>query len=639
MALASPASARPATFDVRSPEYRAGLALAEAIIPGSSKVPAADEATYARSMEVMQDFHPAFVRTFNVGVRALDAAAVAYTGHRFHELSAAKQEELMLRWARDPVLKAPLAAVSLIFKFVHFDRPEVYGTLGGKLNVVKNLEQPRWLSQVQRADEIADDEIECEVIVVGTGAGGAVVGRELAERGLAVVFLEEGEHHRRDVFDGRAVEAHKRFYRGAFTVGNSPMPIFIGRLMGGSTAINGGTSLRTPDWVLERWADAVGSDDFSPASMRPYFEKVERFLQIGPSPLDIIGPISGFVKRGCDALGWSHQPIPRNAPGCDGKGFCDFGCRTDARLGTNLSYMPAALGRGALCLTGARVDQVLLEGGRAVGVEAVTPTGRKVRVRGKAVVLAGGAIPTPLLLLKQGLANSSGEVGKNLSLHPSTGFAAIAPERMDGAHHVPQGYGFDQFLRDGILVLTAQPDYNVSGVIFPFAGQRLMEVVDRIDHLAGFGILVSDAKASGRVWRDVGGLPAVTYNLDADDVRRMHQGMIVTSEMALAAGAKHLYPFVVGYPRVDGAKGLDTFRREKFGPSDFVWTSYHPLGTCRMGPDPERSVVDLDHAAHDVPGLFVVDGSTVRGPIGVNPQLTIMAMATRAAERIADRIG
>jgi choline dehydrogenase-like flavoprotein len=634
MALASFARDR----SVRTPEYRAGLALAEAIIPGSAKVPAADEATYERSMEVMKDFHPTIVRAFNVGVRVLDAAAVAYSGHTFHQLSAQAQEELLLRWQGDPVLKAPLAAVSLIFKFVHFDRPEVYGTLGGKLNVVKALEEPRWLSQIHRADAYPDDELECEVVVVGTGAGGGVVGRELAARGLAVVFVEEGEHYRRDAFDGRAIEAHKRFYRGAFTVGNSPMPIFMGRLIGGSTAINGGTSLRTPPWVLERWCDEIGTDEFTPTAMAPYFDKVERYLHVEPSPRDVIGPIADFVSRGCDALGWSHLAIPRNAPGCDGKGFCDFGCRTDARLGTNLSYVPDALGRGALCLTGARVEQVLLEHGRAVGVEAVTPTGRKVRVRGKAVILAGGAIPTPLLLLRQDQANRSGQVGRNLSTHPSTGYAAVAPERMNAASHIPQGYGFDQFLRDGILVLTAQPDYNISGVIFPFAGQRLMEAVDRIDHMAAFGILVSDAKASGRVWRDVGGLPMITYNLDPDDVRRMHQGMVLTSEMALAAGARHLYPFVVGHKRLDGARDLEAFRKEKLGPADFVWTSYHPLGTCRMGRDPKTSVVDLDHACHDVPGLFIVDGSTVRGPIGVNPQLTIMAMATRAAERIAKRI-
>jgi choline dehydrogenase-like flavoprotein len=331
--------------------------------------------------------------------------------------------------------------------------------------------------------------------------------------------------------------------------------------------------------------------------------------------------------------------VRRNAPGCDGKGFCDFGCRTDARRGTNLSYVPAALGKGALLLTAARAESILFEDGkRASGVVVVTPRGKRLRVRARAVVLAGGAVPTPLFLLRQGIANGSGQVGRNLSLHPSTGYSALSEEPMNGPSHVPQGYGCDEFLREGILTLAAQIDYNISGVVFPFVGQRLMEAVDHVDHMATFGILISDQSANGRVWRDIGGLPAVTYNLGPEDVRRMHDGMVHASEMALAAGARRLYPFVVGHAPLEGRAGLEAFRREKLGPTDFVWTSYHPLGTTRMGRDPRTSVIDTDHAAHDVPGLYVVDGSAVRGPIGVNPQLTIMAMATRAAERIAARL-
>ena len=145
-------------------------------------------------------------------------------------------------------------------------------------------------------------------------------------------------------------------------------------------------------------------------------------------------------------------------------------------------------------------------------------------------------------------------------MHPSTGYGAIAPELMKGPSHIPQGYGIDQFLREGILILAAQPDYNVAGVILPFSGQRLMEAADQIEHLASFGLLVSDTKANGRVWRDVGGFPAVTYNLDAKDVRLMHEAMIRTkSEVALAAGAEAPLPVsVVGHGPVDGAKGLTT---------------------------------------------------------------------------------
>ncbi len=580
--------------------YRAALALAEAIIPGSQTVPAADEATVARAQEVVRDLHPSLVRAWGAAQQGFDAAALASTGRPFHALGAAKQQELLARWQTDPVLKTPLALLSLLYRFVHFDRADVYGTLGGKLNVVQGLESPRWLSQVHATAAWDQGDIECDVVVVGTGAGGGVVGSELAERGYAVVFVEEGQHHRRDSFDGGAVSAHKRFYRAAFSVGNAAIPIFVGRLVGGSTAINGGTCFRTPPWVLERWCDQMGTDELSESAMAPHFERVESYLEIAPSGREQIGPIADFIGRGCDALGWSHFPVRRNAPGCDGLGFCDFGCRTDARRGTNISYVPAALQKGALLLTEGRAERVLLEGGRAVGIEAVASNGKSVRVRARAVILSGGALPTPLFLLGQGLANRSGQVGRNLALHPSAGFAAVADEPIRPAGHIPQGYGFDQFLREGILVMAAQPDANVIGAVLPYVGRTLMEAVESFENMANFGILISDSSANGRVWRDVGGVPAVTYNIGAEDVRRMLRAILLTAEMSFAAGARRIYPMTLGTPPIEGARALEDFRKARFSPSDFVWTSYHPLGTCKMGRDPKTSVVGLDHETHDV---------------------------------------
>ncbi len=629
----------PGPAERRRFSYRAALSLAEAIIPGSPTIPAADEVTVARAHDIVQSFHPSLSKAWRMAQAALAAAAVAQTGRSFDALSAARQDALILKWEDDPILKSALALVSLVYKFVHFDEKSVYSALGGKLNVVDSLESPRWLRQIHRAETWEEREVECEVVVVGTGAGGAVVGRELAERGYAVVFVEEGEHHRRDAFDGSSVRAHQRFYRGAFSVGNVPMPVFIGRLVGGSTAINGGTCFRPPSWVLDRWCEQTGTDDFSVEALQPHIERVERILDVQPSDPRVIGPIADVMARGCEALGWSHFAVPRNAPGCDGSGFCDFGCRTDARRGTNIAYVPPALEKGALLLTGLRAERILIEGGRAIGVDAIAKEdGRPIRVRARAVVLAGGAIPTPLLLLKQGICNTSGQVGRNLSTHPSGGFSAFFDQEIRGHAHVPQGYGCDEFLSEGMLITAAQPDLNIAATVLPFAGRRLMETLARVDHLAYFAILVRDAVASGRVWRDVGGLPAITYSVAQDDVDRLKRGMVHVGEMCLAAGATRLHPTAFKMRVLDGARDLDAFRRASFGPGDFVWTSYHPLGTCKMGRDPKTSVVGPSHEAHDVPGLFIVDGSTVPGPLGVNPQLTIMAMATRAAAQIAERL-
>jgi choline dehydrogenase-like flavoprotein len=202
---------------------------------------------------------------------------------------------------------------------------------------------------------------------------------------------------------------------------------------------------------------------------------------------------------------------------------------------------------------------------------------------------------------------------------------------------VPQGYACDEFLRDGALVTAAQPDVNVVAPILPCVGRTLMHAVDSADRMAHFALLVRDEAPGGRVWRDVGGFPAITYNVTPGDMATLHRAMVHTAEMCLAAGATSFRPSVMGASLLEGARGLDELRRMTPRPSDVLWTSYHPLGSCRMGSDPKTSVIDKDHETHEVRGLFVVDGSAVRGPLGVNPQLTIMALATRAAEKIAER--
>jgi choline dehydrogenase-like flavoprotein len=165
-----------------------------------------------------------------------------------------------------------------------------------------------------------------------------------------------------------------------------------------------------------------------------------------------------------------------------------------------------------------------------------------------------------------------------------------------------------------------------------------MATLDRMDHLASFAILLHDSTQNGRVWgRDVAGFPGITYNLARADVDRMHRAMTRVGEMCLAAGAKELYPIMISSPVLEGRREFDAFRGLKTSVGDYVWLSYHPLGTCKMGRDPQTSVVGIDHETHDVAGLYVVDGSTVPSPLGVNPQLTIMAMATRAAEKIDER--
>src|SRR4029077_14313554 len=244
-----------------------------------------------------------------------------------------------------------------------------------------------------------------DVVVVGSGAGGAVAARQLAEAGLKVIVLEEGEHLDRRDFTGPPPERLRRFYRGnglTFTIGVPTISLPIGRGVGGSTRINSGTCFRTPDFVLASW----GMDG---AELDPLFASVEETLNVGPVGADIMGANGEVMEKGRRELGYSGGPILRNARASHGSGVCAFGCPLDATLAMHFSYQPLAVDAGARIISGCRVDGLVVEAGHAVGVRGsiVDPESGAVQrdarfeVRAKRVVLAAGAIYTPSLLLRQ----------------------------------------------------------------------------------------------------------------------------------------------------------------------------------------------------------------------------------------------
>jgi choline dehydrogenase-like flavoprotein len=619
------------------------LALARAILPDGGPLPGAEERSVAAALSLLGEPSSRIVKAIGTLCRALDYGAIAYTGRRFSSLEPDRQDQLLQRWEQDPALRRPLWLATFLFKASHFDHPSVYEAAGCVYKKGGPAEPARWLQQVMAAEQLEDgSELECDVVVVGSGAGGAVVGKELAERGHAVVIVEEGEHHRRDAFNGQMLDAKRRFYRDKARIaamGNAVIPTFMGRLVGGSTAINTATCYRTPHFILDEWCAELETDALSPERMRPHFERVERIIGVEPVQEALRGSAAEVIGRGCDRLGWRHAPMRRNAPDCDAQGSCDFGCPSGARRSMDLSYIPLALGRSAVLVTGMCARHVIIEGRRAVGIEArAVRSGASLRVRARAVVLAGGAVPTPLFLLRQGICNGSGQVGRNLSLHPATSFAALFDEPINGHEAIPQTIYCDQFLRQGILHNGASTPLSLTPLLLPMTGRRLMDSLRRFNHVANLGVMIKD-ETRGRVRLGPGGAPLLTYWLTRGEVAKLHRGLVQAAEIFAAAGAKKLYPLLGRFVVLEAPTGVAELRRMHIPPWDFLLTSFHPLGTCRMGRDPRRSVVGFDHQAHELPGLFVVDGSTVPGPPVVNPQLTIMAMADRAAGLIADHLG
>ena len=624
-------------------EARVLLAIAEAATPAGRHVRAPDARTVDAVEAVLERFGPSADRAWLAGLQALDLAALPLAGARLSSLPIGARTGVLARLVQGTATNGLVRAVTAPLKLAQVivaDPPESLGARVGLSALPVLEERPRWRERMLDAREMSDGEtLEADVVIVGSGAGGGPVARALASEGYAVVVVEEGGYFSRGDFHGRAWERGLTMQRQRALVGNTFIAMPTGVTVGGSTTVNSGTCLRTPAEVLRRWRFEDGLTGLDPEVMEPFFAKVEAALEVGVPSASVLGGSARVVARGASALGWSHGPLARNAPGCDGQGLCCFGCPTDAKRSTNVSYLPAAMRAGAVLAHHCRVEEVLLAGGRAVGVVARAMGGRgaRVRVLAKTVVLSGGSVGTPLMLLRQGLANRSGQVGRNLTVHPASNAWGEFDERIAGWEGIPQSYGVDEFTPEGIRFEGAFVPLDVAAATLSSVGPDWTDFVDRFDHMACFGFMVAET-SRGRValGPDRGAL--LTYRMNDVDRRKILRGHGLLARLLLAGGAGVVRSGVRGWETFRSVADVERFERE--APSSVAahqleLAAFHPLGSCRMGADPSRSVVGPTHETHDVPGLFVVDGSCVNGPLGVNPQVTIMALAERASAFVA----
>jgi choline dehydrogenase-like flavoprotein len=471
--------------------------------------------------------------------------------------------------------------------------------------------------------------VEADVCVIGAGAGGAVVAAELAEGGARVVLLEQGARHDPDEFNARPMEMMARLYRDGgqtATLGNPPVLLPLGRGLGGTTLINSGTCFRTPPRVLDRWRRENGLE-LDGGELDRCFERVEKALSVAEVTPELAGANAAVARRGAERLGWSHGYLRRNARGCVGSGVCAFGCPTSAKQHAGITYLPRAEAAGATVLTGADVQRVLVDGGRARGVRA--RAGREsLEVHAPRVVVAAGTIHTPLLLGRSGVGAASGQLGRNLVLHPATAAFALMDEVVDMAKGVPQSFYVDEFADEGIMFegVSGPPAYVALSL--PLTGTRHAAAMADYRRLAQFGLMVSDSSHGSvrAVGGRFGGRALIRYDLAAEDVAKFRAGLARLDELLRAAGAREVY---LPLPR-----GVAP---ERARAGHLKLMAFHPLGTARADRDAARGVLDGDLRVHGVEGLYVADGSVMPSSLGVNPQITIMALATRLAYHLLDR--
>lgn len=496
-----------------------------------------------------------------------------------------------------------------------------------------------------RHDMHGDTVIDCDVVIVGSGAGGAPVAAELAEAGFDVVVLEEGSYYQTRDFTADTSAMVRQLYRdggATIAIGNPPIMFQEGRAVGGSTVINGGMSWRTPDDILARWRNEAGLD-VTPENLEPYFARVEKRIHVAPNDSEAIGNENLILKRGAEVMGWNYIPNLRNQVHCIGSNRCAFGCPTGAKQSALVSYIPRALHFGARVYADVKVDRMTFHGKRATGVlgRVVSPDGtrsHRVVVRAKLVVSSCGAIHTPALLTRSGLKSRSGRLGQNLGLHPNVKIIALFDEDVTSWKGVHQAFQVREFVEQGLGCFAAvNLPPSVTAMSLPHKGRALGEVMDRYNNMVVAGLLVEDT-TSGNV-KTINGRPQAFYQLADRDIVSMQKGLVLLSEMMFAAGAKKI---LLPFHHANEMKSPDDTRKFFSKPipaSSWELFTVHMMGTCAMGADRTTSVTDEFGFMHDVERLLISDASLFPTPCRVNPMETIMTLATRSAGYVIDNAG
>jgi choline dehydrogenase-like flavoprotein len=479
----------------------------------------------------------------------------------------------------------------------------------------------------------AGEDEECDVVIVGSGAGGAVAAATLAEAGLDVVVLEAGESFDRESYPDQPLEAIARLYRdNGLTIaeGRPSIPIPVGRTVGGTTVVNSGTCFRAPEPLLAEWRLRFGID--WAADLESEFTEAEEFLRVAPVDVERMGRNGRLAMEGAAAIGASGGPISRNAGNCVQCSSCPFGCEIDAKRGMHVSYLPRAVAAGARLRTGVEARHVLVENGRAAGLSCIADARRyTVRAR-RATVVAGGALGTPELLLRSGLGGR--QVGRNLHIHPACWVGARYEEEVRGWEGIMQSYYIDQWEPQRLLLEATFTPLAFGGAWLRGAGGEHQRSMLEFGRVGSIGVHLSDS-SSGRIGRGGDGSLRARYNLTQADADRLAFGIARAAEIHFAAGAGEVYPNIARAGTLTPAK-LPTFEATRFKPSELRLEAFHPMGTARIASEGD-GVCSPDGSVHGIADLFIADASLFPTSLGVNPMMTVIAFAARIARELAKR--
>jgi long-chain-alcohol oxidase len=574
---------------------------------------------------------------------------------RFSELESERREQVLLAWrdSRLPQRRAVFQALrkaALLFYYAvpgpDGGRNPVWDAIGydGPLGTLPDA-PPRALSPtgVDR-----DTKLDCDVVIVGSGAGGGAAAGVLATAGLDVVVVESGGYWDDADFDGSEFKALTHYYMGSpNATHDQSVGLIAGSCLGGGTVVNYSTAFQTPDQVRQEWSElgvpAFVTSDYT-ASLDAVWERLGVSQEYNePSSRE------RKLQEGCVKLGWHVDAMPRAVRRCaQGRecGYCGLGCRVGAKQSVVKTWLADAEAAGARLIVSTKVARVIVEGGAARGIIGRTADGQRLEIRARAVVAACGALHTPALLRRSGLENEN--IGKHLRLHPAGVVFGVFDEELKPWEGVMQALYSDQFRDlDGGYGLKFETAAVHPHLMIPFGPWRSasehFKLMEAITNTSPIGVLLRDRDGGEvRVGRD--GEPVVRYKLSKFDAGHLRTGIDGAAELLEAVGARRIFTSHARWVCYDPGRSGS---RERFmadadaagyGPGEIALNSFHIMGSARMGGSPSMSACDPTGQTWDVRDLYVFDGSTFPTASGVNPQISIQAIAHMSARGLAARL-
>ncbi|MBH9552478.1 GMC family oxidoreductase [Inhella gelatinilytica] len=501
-------------------------------------------------------------------------------------------------------------------------------------------------------------ETTVDVAIVGSGAGGGVTAEILARAGLKVLIIEEGPLRSSRDFKQREADAYPQLYQESAgrKTADKAITILQGRCVGGSTTVNWTSSFRTPPATLQHWSERLGLQGLDAQTMAPWFEQAERRLHIQDWEAEP-NANNQALARGAQKLGLAAPRIRRNVHGCWNLGSCGMGCPTNAKQSMLVTTLPGALDAGAELWVQTRVERLAHDGHTVQALHCVpvdlssAPKPGAFVVRARHVVLAGGAINTPALLLRSNAPDPHQRLGRRTFLHPTVISSATFEERVEGWSGAPQTVYSDHFLEteaiDGPLgfKLEAPPLYPViMATTMAGFGREQAKTLQQFPHTQVLLSLLRDGfhpdSPGGHVTLRRDGSPTLDYPITATLKDGIRRAFLTMAEIQFAAGAREVQPIH------EDARPYRSWRDAKAAigalelrPLSTRIVSAHVMGGCALSSSPEHGVTQTNGQHWQLNNLSIHDGSLFPTSIGANPQLSIYGLVARLATGLAERLG